>query len=510
MKIDNVEVNVRKETSEEIASKNIEAKKRFFSPLEIITISITVLFVIVLILTTITTGGKEFVESNLDDYIRAGIVTEIYNKPISETGRAERQTPFGAVSGSYQLLMEPNSSDEEVESVNNLFQFVVPKLHALSDRHNYYSEATVYPDGYFVEAISETSIPDAAIVVSYEHANLAETKASPRINNLRVVNESLNMGPVEVPYDLYHLLQVSVDLTIQTNSAFSIFVGELSSWWNEQIDSNKTPYPLESEPLVNETNRTYLNKLQSYIPLTEEEINETLKFIEKDDKYYVDFSSKFATVGELSITLGGIAKGYANEVLTTCLTKAELNRGLFFGSGSSIDVLSNYFNANEGWNITVTSNSVASKENDYNTQAFGISFNNAPFSLSTSGGDQIGQNYYFTTVEGLSYHRHHIIDARTGEPANYKIVDINILSSVLTSYELDALTTALMCMSVEAGEELVKQINEAKADEVGQGDVALRACWLTREKYGAPFEAFATNEYFDYVVPLNNIKISKK
>ncbi len=509
MKIANHEVIDTTVTNEEVITPMIEAKKRFFSPLEIIAIGITILLVVVLLLTSISTVGKDFVESNLDDYIHAGIVTEIYNKPVSETGRAERQTPFGAVSGSYQLLMEPNSSEEEVKSVNNLFQFVVPKIHALSDRHNYYSEATIYPDGYFVEPLIATEIPFAAKVVSNDLANSPEVKSSPRINNLRVINESLNMGPVEVPYDLYHLLQVSVDLTIKTNSAFNLFIGELSLWWNEQIDSNKTPYPLESEPLANETNRAHLNKLQSYIPLTSEEINETLKFIEKDNKYYVDFSSAKANVGELSITLGGIAKGYANEVLVNCLTKAELNRGLFFGAGSSIDVLSHYFNANEGWNITVTSNSVASKENGYNTEAFGISFNNAPFSLSTSGGDQIGQNYYFTTVEGVTYHRHHIIDARTGEPANYKIVDVNIISSVLTSYELDAITTALMCMSVEAGEELVKQINEAKAAEVGQGDVALRACWLTREKYGAPFKAFATNEYFDYVVPLNNIKISK-
>lgn len=88
--------------------------------------------------------------------------------------------------------------------------------------------------------------------MSLETANSEEVKNGTRLNNLRVINESLNLGKVEVPYDLYELLRLSCELSIKTNSAFNIFVGELSDWWNTQIDVEQTYDREHSDPMNNE------------------------------------------------------------------------------------------------------------------------------------------------------------------------------------------------------------------------------------------------------------------
>lgn len=488
--------------------KTPEKKPRFFNAGEIVAIIVTFLIIVILLLTLIDTSPP-FVSSDLKtNYTALGYESNIYQQPETSGQSSYRQNPFGAVAGTYRLHYPNNTSDEEQKRVDEIFAYVTPKLHALSDRHNYYTLEAIYPDGYSSEPLIKQQIPSNPKIMSLETANSEEVKNGTRLNNLRVINESLNLGKVEVPYDLYELLRLSCELSIKTNSAFNIFVGELSDWWNTQIDVEQTYDREHSDPMNNEASAKRLATLKSYVPLNEEQIKDTLIFSEENGNYYVEFKKEGVPIGDLSITLGGIAKGYANEVIKTHLLKEELNQGLLFGSASSIDVLSPYFIPNENWKIILTSYSVGTKDNNYNKDAFGITFGKTPFSLATSAGDQFMKNYYITNKDGKTYHRHHIIDATTGEPANHQIVDVNIISTVLTSAELDALTTALMCLSLEDGQALVKAINEQYPVN-NEDEVILGACWLMREKFDAPFEAFATSNYFPHLVALNNITITK-
>lgn len=484
-------------------------KPSFFNAGEIIAIIFSVLLIAVLLIISIPAASEE--EYTKEKPIAAGLVTEIYTQPADPVNgkTISRQDPFSTPY--YLYYLEPSATSEEVANVNNIFQFVVPKLHALSDRHNYYGEGAIYPEGYFNEAIASVEIPSEAKIILRTDAASNAIRQSKRINNLRVINESLNKGPVEVSYDLYHLLKISFDLTIKTNSAFSMFIGELSEWWNKQINVNSTPYPALSDPINNETSVEEITTLQSYMPLSEEEIRSTLKFseqtIDEQTKYYVEFSSEHASEGDLSITLGGGAKGYANDVLKTILTRYELDKGYLFGGGSSIEILGPYFTARENFHLVIGSGAIGRENNHYDDDdAFEVIYSKAPYALSTSGGDQLGKNYYISVGDDV-YHRHHIINARTGEPSNFEHVDINILSPNLSSATLDAYTTALMCMSIEDGKAFIENVNASYSLE--EGEVALRAVWLSQKRPKAPFMGYATKEYFDFLISFNGITLVK-
>ena len=313
----------------------------------------------------------------------------------------------------YDIYYNSSRPESELTRIVEILEEVIVPLHKIYDRND--------NNLYYVDDLD----PSQGYVTS-----------------LRSVNESMGSGEyLEINEDLHRLLTIGKEMTILTHSAFNMFVGELSDFWNLILADDDR---LNLDPVVNEFNRLKVERLQSYIPLTEAEIHQTIELKEENNKYYVKFNAfNNAPVGDLSITFGGIAKGYANDILAARLIEENLIHGSIFGGASSNTTLGNFFN-NEPWIWPV-----ASPKNPFEEMAFTIS-RKGTYSMSTSGGYDLSRSYYIQDGESRVL-RHHIIDAYTGYPANLGNIDINILSKDITSAELDALSTALMCLNFEDG-----------------------------------------------------------
>ena len=141
------------------------------------------------------------------------------------------------------------------------------------------------------------------------------------------------------------------------------------------------------------------------------------------------------------IDLGGIAKGYAADEVKRILIENGVNHALI----------------NLGGNVMTIGT-----KNDGTKWKIGIQNPNAP------KGNYIGfvevENQ--TVVTSGTYERfyekkgkryHHIIDPRTGEPANSDLLSVTVIGDC--SMDMDALTTALLVLGIEKSIPLLEKLN---------------------------------------------------
>ena len=327
-----------------------------------------------------------------------------------KTENGVNQLPFHTY---YQLFYEKINSTEERASARQIFESMVPPLHKVSDRNNRY--------------LLDDNDPSRG-----------------RIITIRDVNESLGSGQwIEIPQSLYELLEIGKQLTIATDSNFNMFIGKPADYWKDLIEDSAFSYEYELlDPYFNETERAYLESIMAYVPITEAEVNATLELKIEDDKHYAKLNSfNSAAVGDMELTMGGLAKGYANDVISDALFDQGLVRGFINGGQSSISTLGNRY-GNIAWPLTMASPLYGT------TSSFTIS-RQGRFNVSTSGGYE-GKAIM---IDNQIVWRHHIIDPWTGYPSSESLL-VNVMSKDLSSATLDALSTALMNLTIEEGMDL--------------------------------------------------------
>ncbi len=323
----------------------------------------------------------------------------------------------------YYVLYEKVYPQNDRDMVLEVLQEEVPSLHKVSDRGNRF-------------------------LIDDDDVSLG------RMVTIRDVNESLGSGDwVEIPEHLYSILSIGKRLSIETNSAFNFFVGKLADYWEGLIGDFTYPFDYENiDPYFNATERAELERLQGFIPLSEEEINTTLE-LKVEDGYFARFNSfNGATIGDLEITLGGIAKGYANDVISSRLTQKRLTHGYISGGQSSNTALGSR-SGNENWTIPMSS-PLPSVARAYQIKRPGY------FNISTSG----GYEGVPITINGERVWRHHIINPHDGYPSSVQL-HVNVMSNDVSAAELDALSTALMNMTKEEGK-LIRNAYVASGKEL--------------------------------------------
>jgi len=218
--------------------------------------------------------------------------------------------------------------------------------------------------------------------------------------------------------------------------------------------------------------------------MNQQEVDETLELKTVGDDHYVRFNSfNGAPHGDLSITLAGIAKGYANDVLTPLLNEKELEHGFIYGGASSISTLGSKYSGNP-WQWQLEGPTQATPYAFYITRG-------GQYSFSTSGG-YMGIN--IPSDDGY-IRRHHIVNPETGYPAEQQL-QINIISADLPSDMLDAFSTALMNMTIEEGLELKASINNQGKE--------LEIAWINIIDNG-DVEVKYTSGYQQYLTELDNL-----
>lgn len=211
--------------------------------------------------------------------------------------------------------------------------------------------------------------------------------------------------PVQVDASTYAVIEQGLVLSQSTNGAFNISIGSLTDLWNITGDNPRVPSP--------------------------DEIEEALEHIDYS-QVVLDPETRQITVPDgMMLDLGGIAKGYATDQIIAHYKSRGINSAIL----------------NLGGNVYVLG-----KKDDSSLYTVGIK---DPVDGSVFGTIQAenkavvtsgGYERYFEQ-DGVRYH--HILDGKTGYPAQSDLLSVTVVCDSSTT--ADALSTALFVMGSEAG-----------------------------------------------------------
>lgn len=313
---------------------------------------------------------------------------------------------------------EKLTSTKVINSIENILGEYTATTHYLFDRHYYYFD---------------------------EDDNL--------IPNLKVINDSYGTNKwINIDTRLYQVLKESIELSKFSDGKFNIFVGELSDMWDRYISYNnimfgdkEDNYKYNKDPTSEEIN-TCLNETPQV-----NDLNTILEFKEDSENtkypYQVKFN-KYKNAEKVSITLGGIGKGYLTEKLYLKYKENALTYGMV-NAGTSSMVFFGDRVFSDNWSIALS--------NPYgvNYQYLGkVKLDNKKYSISTSGAQV---NFYYKQIGDNIVLRNHIIDPTTGYPNDY-YNQILLISNTISSTKMDALSTILSNCSFDEIKDYVTKI----------------------------------------------------
>lgn len=224
-------------------------------------------------------------------------------------------------------------------------------------------------------------------------------------SDVHILNRDKSLNANE---DILNLLKFSKEISLQTDGAFDITTTPLTELWGF---------------------RSYLiNKVPS-----ENEITEALKSVGSDNIKIN--KNKVSLKNNASVDFGGIAKGYASMQVKEIFESNNIQSGLISLGGNVRAIGKKPDGAN--WNVGIAN------PDDTSKQIGMLSVNDT--AVITSGGYQ--RNF---TENGKTYH--HIINPKTGYPAESGLKSVTIVSKDDTL--ADALSTGLFVMGLEKAEKL--------------------------------------------------------
>ena len=324
-----------------------------------------------------------------------------YNIDVRDR-QGDRLDPFYTI---FFANYEAKAPQEEKDQVSELLDREVQRLHRYGDRY-------------------------------HEFLSNPEDANSSLFHNLKILNAMHGQQQwLAIDETFYSLLSEAKMMTQKTEGSFNIFIGTVSDYWDDLLDNPlyRIQYR-ELDPAYNPLQRIALENLMQYIPLTSEDVDDVLELKIEDGQPYVRFNTfRQSPAGMMKITLGGIAKGFANDIMADQLASQDLTRGYISNGTSSITTLGpRYGNVPYRWQVTSPHPSA-----DY---ALTIE-KPGRHSLSTSGA-YAGFRMPLGSTRVL---RHHIIDPHTGYPST-EAIELNVISSTYPAGRLDALSTAMMTM----------------------------------------------------------------
>ncbi len=248
------------------------------------------------------------------------------------------------------------------------------------------------------------------------------------LENLCTVNELKNGEHRTVTVDrrIIDMLLFAKDMYALSKGKVNIAMGSVLSIWHEyRQDGTDDPFNAKLPPmekLAEAAKHTDINNMV----IDEENCTVTL------------------TDPQMRLDVGAIAKGYAIEMVAQSLEARGIG-GYIINVGGNVRTLGTKPDGS-GWTVGV-------RNPDPEAADYIAYLSLVGESLVTSGSYQ---RYY--TVNGKDYH--HIIDTETLMPSQgFTSVSILCKSSALG----DALSTALFCMSLEDGRELIDSLDGVEA-----------------------------------------------
>lgn len=250
----------------------------------------------------------------------------------------------------------------------------------------------------------------------------------PGMNNLRSVNESAGIAPVEVGEELLDLIEFSLDMYRRAQGRVNIAMGSVLGIWHAAREYNNA-VPEDS----------------AYLPDME-----TLRAAAEHcdiENVIIDRASGtvFLADAAMSLDVGALAKGYATERVAQHLLE-EGYEHFVINAGGNVRCCGTK-PGGEDWNVAVTNPGLP----DYG-ESLGT--------VSVPGGSIVTSGSYqrFFAYEGTRYH--HIIDPDTLMPEN-RYLSVTVITE--DSGLADALSTCLFNMDIDEGRELISALGGVEA-----------------------------------------------
>lgn len=234
------------------------------------------------------------------------------------------------------------------------------------------------------------------------------------------LNEQAGKGMVKVSEDTMHVMETAVKFAKLSEGVFDVTIGPLVKEWGIFTDHPKVPDPATINAL---------RKLTDYREL-------------KLDRG--SLTAGLAREGQIA-DLGGIAKGYAGDAVISLYKKLGIKSG-YINLGGNVVALGSKPDGTP-WRIGV--------QNPRGENGRYIGIINIKDKAIVSSGDY----ERFFEKDGKRYH--HILDPRTGYPAESDLIGTTIVAD--KSIEADALSTSTFILGLEKGMKLVESLDGIEA-----------------------------------------------
>ncbi|HBT63422.1 MAG TPA: FAD:protein FMN transferase [Ruminococcaceae bacterium] len=248
------------------------------------------------------------------------------------------------------------------------------------------------------------------------------------IPNIKTINDNAGKRPVKVDSRIIDLLKFSKQAYTRTQGRCNIALGAVLKIWHDYREAG-----------IDDPQNAALPKLSQ---LQEAAKHTDINHIIIDEGN----STVFLSDAEMSIDVGGVAKGYATEKVAL-LAKDKGYTSALLSVGGNVRAIGSKDGKGKPWNVGIQDPDASQGNTDLLVTAIDDK------SVVTSGSYQ---RYY--TVDGKRYH--HIINPETLMPSTYfKAVTIICRDSGIA----DELSTALYNMPYEQGVEYIDSLPETEA-----------------------------------------------
>lgn len=251
------------------------------------------------------------------------------------------------------------------------------------------------------------------------------------VNNIKTINDNAGKEPVKVDSAIIELLEESRDFYELSNHEFDVTMGSLLKVWHTYRDAGielNTDGELAPVPSYEELSEAAQYQGFDHVIINEEE-----------STVYIDDEN-------ISLDVGGVAKGFATEQIALALEEAGVEHAVINAGGNNRTVGSKIDGST--WNVGI--------QNPGGEGSLFVLHVNGTNSFVTSG----DYERYFVGEDNKIYH--HIIDPSTLYPAtNFHSVTI----ITRDSGKADCFSTTLFTLSYEEGIALVDAWNTEHPDE---------------------------------------------
>lgn len=262
------------------------------------------------------------------------------------------------------------------------------------------------------------------------------------LNNLKTINDNAGIQAIEVDQALIDLLLFAREYYSITNQTFDISLGSVLNVWHNYREDGK---------LLNSESPKQFGKVPSIDELQTAKACASWDFVEIDDTNNTVFINNPCT----SLDVGGIAKGFAADIVTEKLIQAGLKIAIINLGDSSIITLGTKPNGDEwGVGIAQPKKDVLIADSSVDTLFF-----EGPIAISTSGDNQ---NYYIAE-DGVTYH--HLVDPNTLYPTVTNLHSVTIATS-LSAGAAEALSKAMFILAYDDALRLLDQLKKENPNDV--------------------------------------------